>query len=162
MPLLPGYHGDRQDATFSLTQAVRIGFPVVIKAVSGGGGRGMRVVDRAGEFAAALASARQEAASAFGDDRVLIERYLATAASYRGADLRRYPWQRGPSVRARLLVAAPPPEGDRGSTRAGLSDGATPSRHGVGRRGRGARCRLCRRGHGGVRCRCRTDSSSWK
>ena len=76
VPLLPGYHGDRQDADFLEDQAVRIGFPVVIKAVSGGGGRGMRVVTRAGDFASALDSARQEAASAFGDDRVLIERYL--------------------------------------------------------------------------------------
>ncbi|HEY4040294.1 MAG TPA: acetyl/propionyl/methylcrotonyl-CoA carboxylase subunit alpha [Rhodopila sp.] len=76
VPLLPGYHGDRQDGEFLEDQAVRIGFPVVIKAVSGGGGRGMRVVTAPADFAAALGSARQEAAAAFGDDRVLIERYL--------------------------------------------------------------------------------------
>jgi 3-methylcrotonyl-CoA carboxylase alpha subunit len=76
VPLLPGYHGERQDAEFLQDQATRIGFPVVIKAVSGGGGRGMRVVTAATDFAAALGSARQEAASAFGDDRVLVERYL--------------------------------------------------------------------------------------
>ncbi|HVZ08386.1 acetyl/propionyl/methylcrotonyl-CoA carboxylase subunit alpha [Rhodopila sp.] len=76
VPLLPGYHGDRQEADFLADQAARIGFPVVIKAVSGGGGRGMRVVTAATAFSAALESARQEAASAFGDDRVLIERYL--------------------------------------------------------------------------------------
>ncbi|WP_428485155.1 acetyl/propionyl/methylcrotonyl-CoA carboxylase subunit alpha [Rhodopila sp.] len=76
VPLLPGYHGDRQEADFLADQAARIGFPVVIKAVSGGGGRGMRVVWSAADFATALGSARQEAASAFGDDRVLIERYL--------------------------------------------------------------------------------------
>ena len=76
VPLLPGYHGDRQEAAFLEDQAVRIGFPVVIKAVSGGGGRGMRVVTRAADFASALGSARQEAASSFGDDRVLVERYL--------------------------------------------------------------------------------------
>jgi 3-methylcrotonyl-CoA carboxylase alpha subunit len=76
VPLLPGYHGDRQEAGFLEDQAARIGFPVVIKAVSGGGGRGMRVVTAAAEFASALTSAQQEAASAFGDDRVLIERYL--------------------------------------------------------------------------------------
>jgi 3-methylcrotonyl-CoA carboxylase alpha subunit len=76
VPLLPGYHGDNQDAAFLADQATRIGFPVVIKAVSGGGGRGMRVVEAATDFASALASARQEATSAFGDDRVLIERYL--------------------------------------------------------------------------------------
>jgi 3-methylcrotonyl-CoA carboxylase alpha subunit len=76
VPLLPGYHGERQDPAFLAEQAARVGFPVVIKAVSGGGGRGMRVVASATEFATALASARQEAASAFGDDRVLVERYL--------------------------------------------------------------------------------------
>jgi 3-methylcrotonyl-CoA carboxylase alpha subunit len=76
VPLLPGYHGDNQAAAFLAEQAHHIGFPVVIKAVSGGGGRGMRVVAAASEFATALAAARQEAASAFGDDRVLVERYL--------------------------------------------------------------------------------------
>ncbi len=76
VPLLPGYHGDNQDPSFLAAQAEKIGFPVVIKAVSGGGGRGMRVVENSGDFASALQSARQEAASAFGDDRVLIERYL--------------------------------------------------------------------------------------
>ena len=76
VPLLPGYHGDRQEAAFLEDQAARIGFPVVIKAVSGGGGRGMRVVASAADFGSALESARQEAASAFGDDRVLVERYL--------------------------------------------------------------------------------------
>ncbi len=77
VPVLPGYEGEAQEPAFLADQAARIGFPVVIKAVSGGGGRGMRVVERAGEFRAALDSARQEAASAFGDDRVLIERYLS-------------------------------------------------------------------------------------
>ena len=76
VPLLPGYHGDNQDAAFLADQAVRVGFPVMIKAVAGGGGRGMRIVATANEFAPALAAARHEAASAFGDDRVLIERYL--------------------------------------------------------------------------------------
>ena len=76
VPLLPGYHGDNQDAEFLASQAARVGFPVVIKAVSGGGGRGMRVVTDAAGFGAALREARQEAASAFGDDRVLIERNL--------------------------------------------------------------------------------------
>jgi 3-methylcrotonyl-CoA carboxylase alpha subunit len=76
VPLLPGYHGENQDAMFLAAQARDVGYPVVIKAVSGGGGRGMRVVESAADFATALASARQESAAAFGDDRVLIERYL--------------------------------------------------------------------------------------
>jgi 3-methylcrotonyl-CoA carboxylase alpha subunit len=76
VPVLPGYHDEAQEAERLAAEAERIGFPVVIKAVAGGGGRGMRVVERAADFGAALASARQEAASAFGDDDVLIERYL--------------------------------------------------------------------------------------
>jgi len=76
VPLLPGYHGAEQDSAFLEGESNRIGFPLVIKAVAGGGGRGMRVVRAAADFAAALQSARQEGASAFGDDRVLIERYL--------------------------------------------------------------------------------------
>jgi 3-methylcrotonyl-CoA carboxylase alpha subunit len=77
VPILPGYHGDNQDPMFLADQAARIGFPVAIKAVAGGGGRGLRVVSDPSDFAAALASACQEGASAFGDDRVLVERYLA-------------------------------------------------------------------------------------
>jgi len=76
VPLLPGYHGERQDPVFLAGQASRIGFPVVIKAVSGGGGRGMRVVSSAADFIPALDSARREAVAGFGDGRVLIERYL--------------------------------------------------------------------------------------
>ena len=76
IPVLPGYEGEAQDPALLADHAARIGFPVVIKAVSGGGGRGMRVVAAAPDFAAALASARQESASAFGDDSVLIERHL--------------------------------------------------------------------------------------
>jgi len=76
VPLLPGYHGTEQDAAFLVDEAERIGFPLIIKAVAGGGGRGMRVVRAAADFTEALRAARQEGASAFGDDRVLIERYL--------------------------------------------------------------------------------------
>jgi len=78
VPVVPGYHGDVQDDKRLRTEDEAIGYPVLIKAVSGGGGKGMRVVERAGDFAAALASARREAKSSFGDDRVLIERYLAS------------------------------------------------------------------------------------
>ena len=76
VPLVPGYHGDNQDAGFLLGRAEEVGFPVLIKASAGGGGKGMRIVRRAAEFEQALASCRREAKSAFGDDRVLIERYL--------------------------------------------------------------------------------------
>ncbi len=76
VPLVPGYHGAAQDAATLAAAAAKIGYPVLIKASAGGGGKGMRIVERAENFAAALAGARGEAASAFGDDRVLIEKYL--------------------------------------------------------------------------------------
>jgi 3-methylcrotonyl-CoA carboxylase alpha subunit len=79
VPLTPGYHGDRQEPEHLLAEAGRIGFPVLIKAVAGGGGKGMRRVDRAEDFAAALASCRRESQSSFGDDRVLVEKYVSPA-----------------------------------------------------------------------------------
>jgi 3-methylcrotonyl-CoA carboxylase alpha subunit len=76
VPLVPGYHGEKQEATLLEKEAARIGFPVLIKPSAGGGGKGMRVVQAKGEFAEALAGARREAKSSFGYERVLIERYL--------------------------------------------------------------------------------------
>jgi 3-methylcrotonyl-CoA carboxylase alpha subunit len=76
VPLTPGYHGDDQDPALLAREASRIGFPVLIKASAGGGGKGMRRVDAAADFDAALASCRREAKSAFGDDRVLVEQYV--------------------------------------------------------------------------------------
>lgn len=76
VPLVPGYHGDRQEADFLAKEADRIGFPLLIKASAGGGGKGMKIVRDAGEFESQLASAKREALASFGDDHVLIERYL--------------------------------------------------------------------------------------
>jgi 3-methylcrotonyl-CoA carboxylase alpha subunit len=76
VPLTPGYHGESQDPALLAREARRIGFPVLVKASAGGGGRGMRRVDRAEDFEAALAACRREALQAFGDDRVLVERYV--------------------------------------------------------------------------------------
>ncbi|HEY5637441.1 MAG TPA: acetyl/propionyl/methylcrotonyl-CoA carboxylase subunit alpha [Burkholderiales bacterium] len=76
VPLVPGYHGENQDPAFLAGEAKKIGFPVLIKASAGGGGKGMRIVRDAKEFGAALAGAKREASAAFGDERVLIERYL--------------------------------------------------------------------------------------
>ncbi len=76
VPLVPGYHGENQDAQFLQSQADAIGYPVLIKASAGGGGKGMRIVESAPAFAQALASCKREAAGSFGDDKVLIERYL--------------------------------------------------------------------------------------
>ncbi|MRT32256.1 acetyl/propionyl/methylcrotonyl-CoA carboxylase subunit alpha [Herbaspirillum sp. CAH-3] len=76
VPLVPGYHGQRQESDFLRTEADRIGYPVLLKASAGGGGKGMRVVERSEDFEAALASCKREAISSFGDDRVLVEKYL--------------------------------------------------------------------------------------
>lgn len=76
VPVVPGYHGPEQALEFLQAEAQRIGFPVLIKAVSGGGGKGMRVVHRPEEFAHALRGAQQESRNAFGDDRVLLERFV--------------------------------------------------------------------------------------
>jgi 3-methylcrotonyl-CoA carboxylase alpha subunit len=76
VPLVPGYHGEAQDEATLATAADKIGFPVLVKASAGGGGRGMRIVRSAGELAAAVVSAKREAKAAFGDDRMLIEKYV--------------------------------------------------------------------------------------
>jgi 3-methylcrotonyl-CoA carboxylase alpha subunit len=77
VPVVPGFHGGRQDAAFLRQKAYEIGYPVLIKAVAGGGGKGMRRVDRHADFETALADAAREAEAAFGDPRVLIEKYVA-------------------------------------------------------------------------------------
>ena len=76
VPVVPGYHGEEQDDTALLAHACRIGFPVLVKAVAGGGGRGMRRAGAEAGFEDALEGARREARSSFGDDRVLIERCI--------------------------------------------------------------------------------------
>ncbi len=76
VPLVPGYHGDNQDPAFLAKEAGKIGYPVLIKASAGGGGKGIRAVEKAADFAASLEGAKREAKAAFGDERVLIERYL--------------------------------------------------------------------------------------
>jgi 3-methylcrotonyl-CoA carboxylase alpha subunit len=76
VPVVPGYHGDKQDAAFLKRKAYEIGYPVLIKAVAGGGGKGMRKVERHADFDAALEAAQREANSAFGDAQVLIEKYV--------------------------------------------------------------------------------------
>lgn len=77
VPVVPGYHGERQDAAFLAGEAEAMGYPVLIKARAGGGGKGMRRVEHPADFAAALESARREGESAFGDGRVLVEKYMA-------------------------------------------------------------------------------------
>src|SRR5574343_369618 len=76
VPLVPGYHGDNQDPAFLQAQADRMGYPVLIKASAGGGGKGMRAVQQSSDFAAARASCQREAQASFGSAHVLVERYV--------------------------------------------------------------------------------------
>ncbi|HZP69133.1 MAG TPA: acetyl/propionyl/methylcrotonyl-CoA carboxylase subunit alpha [Pseudolabrys sp.] len=76
VPVVPGYHGEMQEPKFLKQKAYEIGYPVIIKALAGGGGKGMRRVDRHADFDTALESAQREASSSFGDARVLIEKYV--------------------------------------------------------------------------------------
>ncbi len=75
VPLIPGYHGENQDAAFLQQQADSIGYPVLIKASAGGGGKGMRIVEESSDFIDLLDSCRREAITSFGDDQVLVEKY---------------------------------------------------------------------------------------
>src|SRR5260370_20797295 len=84
VPLVPGYHGDAQDEATLAKAADKIGFPVLIKASAGGGGRGMRIVSSPSELAAAITSAKREAKAAFGDDPFLIEKFLEKPPPIRG------------------------------------------------------------------------------
>jgi 3-methylcrotonyl-CoA carboxylase alpha subunit len=77
VPIVPGYHGEMQEPKFLKQKAYEIGYPVLIKAVAGGGGKGMRRVDRHADFDAALAGAQREAKASFGDERVLIEKFVS-------------------------------------------------------------------------------------
>lgn len=78
VPCIPGYHGTNQDPQALLEEAKKVGFPVLVKAVKGGGGKGMRIARTPEEFPAMLESAKTEARNSFGDDVVLVERYITT------------------------------------------------------------------------------------
>ena len=78
VPCIPGYHGSIQDVDFLKSEASKIGFPVLLKAVKGGGGKGMRVVLTQGDFEDQLSSAKSEARNSFGDDTMLLEKYITT------------------------------------------------------------------------------------
>jgi 3-methylcrotonyl-CoA carboxylase alpha subunit len=76
VPLVPGYHGGNQDEAFLSEEIIKIGFPVLIKASAGGGGKGMRVVNNKSEIAAGIAASKREGLNSFGDDRLLVEKYI--------------------------------------------------------------------------------------
>ncbi len=143
---------DAGSATRRRRLAGKIGYPLMIKAVAGGGGRGMRRVARAEDFDAAVNAARSEAEHAFGDGRLMLERAIDERAPHRGAGVRGQARQCPASRRARLLGAAPAPEADRGVALPGGRCGT--AREAWRRRGRaGAGCELRRRRHGRVPAR---------
>ena len=119
VPVVPGYHGDVQAPAFLKRKAYEIGYPVLIKAVAGGGGRGMRRVDKHADFDDALAAAPARGGirvrRSAGADREVHR----GAAPHRDPGVRRWRRAGDPPQRARLLAAAPPPEGDRGGAGAG-------------------------------------------
>jgi 3-methylcrotonyl-CoA carboxylase alpha subunit len=145
VPLVPGYHGDDQDPALLAREAQKIGFPVLIKATAGGGGKGMKIVNAAGEFAAALASAQREAKASFGDDRVLLEKYLTSPrhieiqvfADAKGDAV--YLFERDCSVQRRhqkVLEEAPAP-GMLPARRKAMGDAATAAARAIGYVGAG-------------------------
>ena len=115
VPVLPGSDGPVDSEERGLKVAKDMGYPVIIKAAAGGGGRGMRIVRTPDELGSALRTAQREAQAAFGVGDVYIEKYIEGAAPHRVPDPRRPPRRRGPPRRARVLDPAAPPEADRGS-----------------------------------------------
>jgi len=145
VPLVPGYHGDDQDPALLAREAAAIGFPVLIKATAGGGGKGMKIVNAADEFAAALASAQREGKASFGDDRVLVEKYLSSPrhieiqvfADARGDAV--YLFERDCSVQRRhqkVLEEAPAP-GMTPERRKAMGDAAVSAARAIGYVGAG-------------------------
>jgi 3-methylcrotonyl-CoA carboxylase alpha subunit len=133
VPVVPGYHGDNQNPKFLREKAYEIGYPVLIKAIAGGGGRGMRRVDAHVEFDAALESAIREAEAAFGDGRVLIEKYIASPrhielqvfADAHGACVHLYERDCSAQRRHQKVVEECPAPGLPDETRAAMAKAAT-------------------------------------
>jgi len=145
VPLVPGYHGDNQDADFLQEQADKIAYPVLLKASAGGGGKGMRIVEKSADFKAALASCKREAINSFGDDKVLVEKYLTRPrhieiqvfADTKGNCV--YLFERDCSVQRRhqkVLEEAPAP-GMTAARRKAMGDAAVAAAQAVGYVGAG-------------------------
>ena len=115
VPVLPGYRGEAQDAKSLTKEATRIGYPLLIKAVAGGGGRGIRLVAKAKDLASRARKRGARSRSRLWRWPRHAGKTGRTAAPYRGAGVWRQPWQCRPPVRAGLFPAAPPPESHRGS-----------------------------------------------
>ncbi len=145
VPVTPGYLGEDQSPDRLKTEAGRIGYPVLIKAVAGGGGKGMRRVDEADAFAEALASCRREAASSFGDDRVLLEKFIASPrhievqifADRHGNIVHLFERDCSMQRRYQKVIEEAPAPGMDNATRAALTEAAVKAAKAVGYVGAG-------------------------
>jgi propionyl-CoA carboxylase alpha chain/3-methylcrotonyl-CoA carboxylase alpha subunit len=145
VPTTPGYLGEDQSPERLQTEADRIGYPVLIKAVAGGGGKGMRKVERSEDFAAALASCQREAAASFGDDRVLLETYVQRPrhievqvfADMHGAAVHLYERDCSLQRRHQKVIEEAPAPGMDAATRAAVTDAAVKAAKAVGYVGAG-------------------------
>ena len=145
VPLVPGYHGADQTPERLRAEAEAIGWPVLLKASAGGGGRGMRAVERAGDFDAALAGAKREAAAAFGDDSMLIERYVAAPrhvevqvfADRRGHFVHLFERDCSAQRRHQKVVEEAPAPGVEGELRAAMCEAAVAAARAIGYEGAG-------------------------
>ena len=145
VPVTPGYLGEDQAAATLAKEAARIGYPVLIKAVAGGGGKGMRRVDTPEDFSAALTSARREAKAAFGDDRVLLETYVTRPrhievqvfADTHGAAVHLYERDCSLQRRHQKVIEEAPAPGMDAATRAAVTAAAVKAAQAVGYQGAG-------------------------
>src|SRR3712207_4410255 len=145
VPPTPGYLGEDQSETRLQAEADRIGYPVLIKAVAGGGGKGMRKVERAEDFAAALGAAKREAAAAFGDDRVLLETYVTRPrhievqvfADRQGAVVHLFERDCSLQRRHQKVIEEAPAPGMDARTRAAVTSAAVKAARAVGYEGGG-------------------------
>ena len=154
-PVLPGSDGPVESEEKALKVAKDIGYPVIVKATAGGGGRGMRVVRAAGELSHAVKTAQREAEAAFGVGDVYLEKIRRSAAPYRVPDPRRSPRIGHPPGRARVLDPAAPSEADRGVAVAGAQREVAPQ-DGRHRHRRGQGRAVHQRGHLRI-----PDGSGW-
>ena len=145
VPVTPGYLGDDQSEAKLASEAAAIGWPVLIKALAGGGGKGMRRVERAADFAAALASCRREAAASFGDDRVLLEKYVdhprhievQLFADAHGNAVHLFERDCSLQRRHQKVIEEAPAPGMDAATRAAICDAAVRAARAVGYQGAG-------------------------
>jgi 3-methylcrotonyl-CoA carboxylase alpha subunit len=145
VPVAPGYHGSEQSAQHLRDEAVRVGFPLIIKASAGGGGKGMQVVNSAAEVPAAVESAQRLARTAFGDDRLLMERYFPKArhvevqvfADSQGQTISLFDRDCSVQRRHQKIIEEAPAPGLREEVRAAMAQAAVKSARAVGYVGAG-------------------------